>query len=191
MVYLLGVFARLVPAQVFKTCGGCEQRSQWIRFPYTPVEHFPLRSNAERPSVPLPVSDHRAGTGPVMVPLIAVGLFRGENDAGVLPRIPISGNPPVPARYSVLVLISARSLAGACGCKPRVAVQTEDQRLAEADKLNERGAARRGREFDAAITDFTEAVRSASVADRGRISRCHLNGAEGLLWAICKTPLVP
>ena len=32
-----GVFVRLVPAQVFKTCGGREQRSQWIRFPSTPV----------------------------------------------------------------------------------------------------------------------------------------------------------
>lgn len=31
------MFARLVPAQVFKTCGGCEQRPQWIRFPYTPA----------------------------------------------------------------------------------------------------------------------------------------------------------
>lgn len=33
----LGVFARLVPALVFKTCGGCEQRPQWVRFPYTPA----------------------------------------------------------------------------------------------------------------------------------------------------------
>jgi hypothetical protein len=32
-----GVFARLVPALVFKTSGGCEQRPQWVRFPYTPA----------------------------------------------------------------------------------------------------------------------------------------------------------
>ena len=32
-----GVFARLVPALVFKTSGGREQRPQWVRFPYTPV----------------------------------------------------------------------------------------------------------------------------------------------------------
>lgn len=32
-----GVFAQLVLALVFKTSGGCEQRPQWVRFPYTPV----------------------------------------------------------------------------------------------------------------------------------------------------------
>src|SRR4051794_10666300 len=32
-----GVSARLVSAPVFKTGGGCEQRSQWVRFPYTPA----------------------------------------------------------------------------------------------------------------------------------------------------------
>lgn len=31
------MFARLVPALVFKTSGGFEQSSQWIRFPYTPA----------------------------------------------------------------------------------------------------------------------------------------------------------
>jgi hypothetical protein len=31
------VFARLVAALVFKTSGGYEQCSRWIRFPYTPV----------------------------------------------------------------------------------------------------------------------------------------------------------
>jgi len=33
----LGVFAPLVRVQVFKTCGGCEQRSLSVRFRYTPV----------------------------------------------------------------------------------------------------------------------------------------------------------
>src|SRR3954471_2791867 len=33
----LGVFAPLVGASVFKTSGGFEQSSQWIRFPYTPA----------------------------------------------------------------------------------------------------------------------------------------------------------
>jgi hypothetical protein len=32
-----GVFARLVAALVFKTSGGFEQSSLWVRFPYTPV----------------------------------------------------------------------------------------------------------------------------------------------------------
>ena len=32
-----GVFARLVPALVFKTSGGCEQRSLSVRFRYTPA----------------------------------------------------------------------------------------------------------------------------------------------------------
>jgi hypothetical protein len=31
-----GVFARLVAALVFKTSGGFEQSSLWVRFPYTP-----------------------------------------------------------------------------------------------------------------------------------------------------------
>src|SRR5438270_9911907 len=31
-----GVFAPLVGALVFKTSGGFEQSSQWVRFPYTP-----------------------------------------------------------------------------------------------------------------------------------------------------------
>ena len=34
-----GVFAPLVGALVFKTSGGFEQSSQWVRFPYTPVSH--------------------------------------------------------------------------------------------------------------------------------------------------------
>jgi hypothetical protein len=34
---MMGVFARLVPALVFKTSGGFEQSSLWVRFPYTPV----------------------------------------------------------------------------------------------------------------------------------------------------------
>ena len=33
----MGVFARLAPALVFKTSGGFEQSSQWVRFPYTPA----------------------------------------------------------------------------------------------------------------------------------------------------------
>jgi hypothetical protein len=33
----LGVFAPLVGALVFKTSGGFEQSSLWVRFPYTPV----------------------------------------------------------------------------------------------------------------------------------------------------------
>jgi hypothetical protein len=37
---LMGVFAPLVRAQVFKTCGGCEQRSLSVRFRYTPVGWF-------------------------------------------------------------------------------------------------------------------------------------------------------
>ena len=32
----LGVFAPLVGALVFKTSGGFEQSSLWVRFPYTP-----------------------------------------------------------------------------------------------------------------------------------------------------------
>src|SRR5438477_12927991 len=32
-----GVFARLVPALVFKTSGGCEQRPLSVRFRYTPA----------------------------------------------------------------------------------------------------------------------------------------------------------
>ena len=35
-----GVFAPLVRAQVFKTCGGCEQRSLSVRFRYTPAVHL-------------------------------------------------------------------------------------------------------------------------------------------------------
>ena len=35
----MGVFARLVTALVFKTSGGFEQSSQWVRFPYTPVNY--------------------------------------------------------------------------------------------------------------------------------------------------------
>ncbi len=39
----LGVFAHLVMALVFKTSGGFEQSSQWIRFPYTPANYdFPI-----------------------------------------------------------------------------------------------------------------------------------------------------
>jgi hypothetical protein len=34
---LLEVFAHLVMALVFKTSGGFEQSSQWVRFPYTSV----------------------------------------------------------------------------------------------------------------------------------------------------------
>jgi hypothetical protein len=34
---LRGVFAPLVGALVFKTSGGFEQSSQWVRFPYTPA----------------------------------------------------------------------------------------------------------------------------------------------------------
>ena len=34
---ILGVFAHLVMALVFKTSGGFEQSSQWVRFPYTPA----------------------------------------------------------------------------------------------------------------------------------------------------------
>jgi hypothetical protein len=39
-----GVFARLVPARVFKTRGGCEQRSQSVRFRYTPVSPYAAKS---------------------------------------------------------------------------------------------------------------------------------------------------
>src|SRR5438876_8369271 len=35
--FLPGVFARLVAALVFKTSGGFEQSSLWVRFPYTPA----------------------------------------------------------------------------------------------------------------------------------------------------------
>jgi hypothetical protein len=35
-----GVFAPLVGALVFKTSGGFEQSSQWVRFPYTPACSF-------------------------------------------------------------------------------------------------------------------------------------------------------
>jgi len=41
----LGVFARLVPATVFKTGVGCEQRSRWVRFPATPAFNFSILSN--------------------------------------------------------------------------------------------------------------------------------------------------
>ena len=37
-----GVFAPLVGAPVFKTGGGFEQSSLWVRFPYTPVSSSPL-----------------------------------------------------------------------------------------------------------------------------------------------------
>src|ERR1019366_418967 len=40
---ILGVFAQLVLALVFKTSGGFEQSSQWVRFPYTPA-YRPLRN---------------------------------------------------------------------------------------------------------------------------------------------------
>ena len=39
----LGVFAPLVGALVFKTSGGFEQSSLWVRFPYTPVEPASVR----------------------------------------------------------------------------------------------------------------------------------------------------
>lgn len=38
--YQLGVFVRLVLAPVFKTGGGFEQSSLWVRFPYIPVLAF-------------------------------------------------------------------------------------------------------------------------------------------------------
>src|SRR5437660_3854061 len=41
-VLLREVFAPLVGALVFKTSGGFEQSSQWVRFPYTPVFSFEL-----------------------------------------------------------------------------------------------------------------------------------------------------
>ncbi len=37
VLFASGVFAPLVRALVFKTSGGFEQSSQWVRFPYTPV----------------------------------------------------------------------------------------------------------------------------------------------------------
>ena len=39
-LHLLGVFAPLVGALVFKTSGGFEQSSLWVRFPYTPVSLY-------------------------------------------------------------------------------------------------------------------------------------------------------
>jgi hypothetical protein len=48
--WLLGVFAPLVRALVFKTSGGFEQSSQWVRFPYTPVPRSGRRAEPrERP----------------------------------------------------------------------------------------------------------------------------------------------
>ena len=38
---MLGVFAPLVRALVFKTSGGFEQSSLWVRFPYTPAIYSP------------------------------------------------------------------------------------------------------------------------------------------------------
>lgn len=35
-----GVFLRLVPGLVFKTSGGWDDCSQWVRFPYTPAIFF-------------------------------------------------------------------------------------------------------------------------------------------------------
>src|SRR5947207_1887555 len=54
-----GVFAPLVGALVFKTSGGFEQSSQWVRFPYTPAL-FPDRSFHFRRFVfgPVPVAPH-------------------------------------------------------------------------------------------------------------------------------------
>ena len=56
----MGVFVRLVPALVFKTSGGSEQGSQWVRFPYTPVWRVVLKTeNAKRKrgsGLPIPVS---------------------------------------------------------------------------------------------------------------------------------------
>ena len=43
-----GVFARLVPALVFKTSGGCEQRPQWVRFPYTPAQNNSVKGRPSR-----------------------------------------------------------------------------------------------------------------------------------------------
>lgn len=37
-----GVFAPLVGAAAFKAVGGFEQSSQWVRFPYTPVNFCTL-----------------------------------------------------------------------------------------------------------------------------------------------------
>src|SRR5262249_38165800 len=39
-----GVFAPLVGALVFKTSGGFEQSSLWVRFPYTPVNPYVAKS---------------------------------------------------------------------------------------------------------------------------------------------------
>jgi|GEM_PF-2925161 len=49
-----GVFARLVPARVFKTRGGCEQRSQSVRFRYTPVQVRARRRNDQHLSAQNP-----------------------------------------------------------------------------------------------------------------------------------------
>src|SRR5438874_13559093 len=43
-----GVFAPLVGALVFKTSGGFEQSSQWVRFPYTPVSNGPVPMALQR-----------------------------------------------------------------------------------------------------------------------------------------------
>ena len=40
VVCISGVFAPLVGALVFKTSGRLEESRQWVRFPYTPVNHY-------------------------------------------------------------------------------------------------------------------------------------------------------
>ena len=50
----LGVFAPLVRALVFKTSGGFEQSSQWVRFPYTPDFLSALMHRRESAAFPLP-----------------------------------------------------------------------------------------------------------------------------------------
>ena len=42
------MFAHLVVALVFKTSGGFEQSSQWVRFPYTPAIFCPFRDRINR-----------------------------------------------------------------------------------------------------------------------------------------------
>jgi hypothetical protein len=43
VLFTLGVFAHLVVATVFKTVGGFERSSLWVRFPYTPVSVFAIK----------------------------------------------------------------------------------------------------------------------------------------------------
>ncbi len=79
--YYLGVFAPLVRVQVFKTCGGCEQRSLSVRFRYTPVYKIDIRGEVIAMTLPgsnsftaLPVDGYASTSGVGMIYLLDTNL---------------------------------------------------------------------------------------------------------------------